>query len=266
MGSGWYEREHLAHGFPFLDGKAAIRALRRAGRDRRALVDGGALRPRRRPRTRCATSWRSRGRCSSRIRRSSSAARSKRRFAALAARYATEVQHARRSRRRSCASARRARPRLHGDRARSGDARLLGDDGVLPRRVGRGRAERVGALPRRFAATTPIAELIVASSRDRWLVGTVDEVAERIDEPPRQLGVSRVFLQHLNHDDDEMVALDGRTSRYRAQVASGVMTTTELTGAEDVAWDLSDLYDGRRRSTHRAGRRGRPRRSRGSLP
>ena len=22
------------------------------------------------------------------------------------------------------------------------------------------------------------------------------------------------------------------------------MTTTELTGAEDVAWDLSDLYDG----------------------
>ena len=44
--------------------------------------------------------------------------------------------------------------------------------------------------------------------RDRWLVGTVDEVAERIEEL-RELGVTRVFLQHLNHDDDAMIALVG---------------------------------------------------------
>jgi hypothetical protein len=36
----------------------------------------------------------------------------------------------------------------------------------------------------------------------------VDEVAARIEEL-RALGVTRVFLQHLNHDDDAMVALVG---------------------------------------------------------
>jgi alkanesulfonate monooxygenase SsuD/methylene tetrahydromethanopterin reductase-like flavin-dependent oxidoreductase (luciferase family) len=39
-------------------------------------------------------------------------------------------------------------------------------------------------------------------------VGTVDEVGERIGELA-ELGVTRVFLQHLNHEDDEMVALVG---------------------------------------------------------
>ena len=75
MGSGWYEREHDAHGFPFLDGQAALRALRRAGRGRRALVDGGALRPRRAGVHAPRASWRCRAPSSSRIRRSSSAAR-----------------------------------------------------------------------------------------------------------------------------------------------------------------------------------------------
>jgi hypothetical protein len=37
----------------------------------------------------------------------------------------------------------------------------------------------------------------------------VTVVAERI-EGLRALGVTRVFLQHLNHSDDEMVALIGR--------------------------------------------------------
>ncbi len=50
---------------------------------------------------------------------------------------------------------------------------------------------------------------LVAERKDRWLVGTLDEVAGRIAEL-RELGVSRVLLQHLNHDDDEMVALAGR--------------------------------------------------------
>jgi alkanesulfonate monooxygenase SsuD/methylene tetrahydromethanopterin reductase-like flavin-dependent oxidoreductase (luciferase family) len=39
-------------------------------------------------------------------------------------------------------------------------------------------------------------------------VGTVDEVVDRIEEL-RALGVTRVFLQHLNHADDEMVRLVG---------------------------------------------------------
>jgi len=49
-------------------------------------------------------------------------------------------------------------------------------------------------------------ESLIAERRDRWLVGTVAEVAARIDEL-RELGVSRVCLQHLNHDDDAMVSL-----------------------------------------------------------
>ena len=51
-------------------------------------------------------------------------------------------------------------------------------------------------------------ENLIAERSDRWLVGTVDEVAERI-EGLRALGVTRVLLQHLNHDDDAMLALVG---------------------------------------------------------
>jgi alkanesulfonate monooxygenase SsuD/methylene tetrahydromethanopterin reductase-like flavin-dependent oxidoreductase (luciferase family) len=52
------------------------------------------------------------------------------------------------------------------------------------------------------------AEAMLEARRDRWLAGSVDDVAERVDEL-RELGVTRVFLQHLNHSDDEMVALIG---------------------------------------------------------
>ena len=49
-------------------------------------------------------------------------------------------------------------------------------------------------------------EALISERRDRWLVGTVDEVAERLRELA-DIGVSRVFLQHLNHSDDEMIGL-----------------------------------------------------------
>ena len=49
---------------------------------------------------------------------------------------------------------------------------------------------------------------LVAERRDRWLLGTVEEVAGRIEDL-RALGVTRVLLQHLNHDDDAMVTLIG---------------------------------------------------------
>ena len=44
--------------------------------------------------------------------------------------------------------------------------------------------------------------------RASWLAGTVEEVAERIREL-EAIGVTRAFLQHLNHSDDDMVALVG---------------------------------------------------------
>jgi alkanesulfonate monooxygenase SsuD/methylene tetrahydromethanopterin reductase-like flavin-dependent oxidoreductase (luciferase family) len=67
--------------------------------------------------------------------------------------------------------------------------------------------ERVG----RFLATSgrdDDAGSFIAERRDRWLLGTVEEVAARI-EGLRGLGVTRVLLQHLNHDDDAMVTLIG---------------------------------------------------------
>jgi alkanesulfonate monooxygenase SsuD/methylene tetrahydromethanopterin reductase-like flavin-dependent oxidoreductase (luciferase family) len=49
---------------------------------------------------------------------------------------------------------------------------------------------------------------VLTERRDRWLAGTVEQVAERIEEL-RAVGVTRVFLQHLNHSDDDMVSLIG---------------------------------------------------------
>ena len=44
--------------------------------------------------------------------------------------------------------------------------------------------------------------------RPTWLAGTVEEVAARISEL-EAVGVDRVMLQHLNHSDDDIVALIG---------------------------------------------------------
>lgn len=204
MGSGWYEREHDAHGFPFLDAKqrfalfseqveVVVRSWTEERfdhdgpvyrlRDQRALprpvqqphpplILGGSVKPR---------------------------------FAALAARYATEVntlgapndelRERKAALDRACAEAGRD-PASLGYSVMA--ACFLGetDDDVVDRVA--------GFLSIRGDDTDPVA--FIAERRDRWLVGTVDEVAERIAEL-HELGVSRVFLQHLNHDDDEMIGL-----------------------------------------------------------
>jgi alkanesulfonate monooxygenase SsuD/methylene tetrahydromethanopterin reductase-like flavin-dependent oxidoreductase (luciferase family) len=49
----------------------------------------------------------------------------------------------------------------------------------------------------------------LASPPEAWIVGTVDEVAERL-AALRDAGLSRVMLQHLLHTDLETVALIGR--------------------------------------------------------
>ena len=111
MGSGWYEREHDAHGFPFLDAKAALRAVLRAGRGRRPLVDGGALRPRR-PRVHAA---RPAG-ASSAGAAAAPAARPRRHGEAAVRRARGALrdrgEHARRAERRAARAQVRARPRL----------------------------------------------------------------------------------------------------------------------------------------------------------
>jgi F420-dependent oxidoreductase-like protein len=206
MGSGWYEREHEAHGFPFLDAKQRfelfaeqVEIVVRSWTEERfdhvggsytlrgqtalpqplqqphpPLVLGGTVKPR---------------------------------FAALAARYANEVNTL------GAPNDELRQRRAVLDRACAEDGRdpaTLGFSVMTSCFLGSARAEvleRVGRfLSLRGDDTDP--EALFAERRDRWLAGTVEEVVGRIRELS-ELGVTRVFLQHLNHDDDAMLALIG---------------------------------------------------------
>lgn len=206
MGSGWYEREHRGHGFAFPDAKARFEEFAEQvevvvrswtdesfdhGGPRYTLEGQTALpRPLQQPHPPLVLGG-----------------SAKPRFAALAARFANEVntlgapddELLARKRRldRACADAGR-------------DPDTLGFSVMTACFVGEDRAELLDRI-RLFLAgrgerSDP--EAFVAERRDRWLVGTVEEVARRI-EGLRKLGVTRVFLQHLNHGDDGMVALVG---------------------------------------------------------
>ncbi len=207
LGSGWYEREHVQNGFPFPDAKErfallaeqleiVVRSWTEESFDHVTrfyeLRGQTALpRPHQQPHPPI-------------ILGSSSV---KPRFAALAARYAAEVntlgapneELRKRKERldRACEDAGRDPATL---RFSVMTACFVGADrGEVRDRVSRFlTVSGNDAEPDAFAAERP----------DRWLVGTVDEVAERI-EGLRELGAGGVFLQHLNHEDDAMVALIG---------------------------------------------------------
>jgi F420-dependent oxidoreductase-like protein len=206
MGSGWYEREHDAHGFPFLDGRQRfelfaeqVEVVVRSWTEERFDHDGDAYRlrdqlalprPLQQPHPPLVLGG-----------------SVKRRFAALAARYATEVntlgapngelKERKAALDQACVEAGR-------------DAATLGFSVMTACFAGETHADVLERVARflsiREDETAP--ETLIAERRDRWLVGTLDEVAERIGELA-ELGVTRVFLQHLNHDDDDMVELAG---------------------------------------------------------
>jgi F420-dependent oxidoreductase-like protein len=204
MGSGWYEREHLEHGFPFLDAKKrfelfaeqveiVVRSWTEEGFDHSGptyelrgqtalprpfqephppLVFGGTAKPR---------------------------------FAALAARYASEVN----TLGAPTEELRERKERLdHACTEAGRDPTTLVFSVMTACFVGADRAEVLDRL-RMFLAVRRDdgdPETLLAERADRWLAGTVEEVASRVEEL-RGLGVSRVFLQHLNHSDDAMVTL-----------------------------------------------------------
>jgi F420-dependent oxidoreductase-like protein len=207
MGSGWYEREHLAHGFPFLTGKQRfalfaeqVEVVVRSWTEERFDHEGSSYtlrdqlalpRPIQRPHPPLVLGG-----------------TVKPRFAALAARYATEVNTL-------GAPNEELRERKAGlDRACAEigrDPATLGYSVMTACFVGATNADVLERIARFVSIRGDDADpaALVAERKDRWLVGTLDEVAGRITEL-RELGVSRVLLQHLNHDDDEMVALAGR--------------------------------------------------------
>jgi F420-dependent oxidoreductase-like protein len=78
--------------------------------------------------------------------------------------------------------------------------------------AGRDRAEveeRVGRVLAVTGSHDSVAEVIDA--RPNWLLGTVDELAERF-AALEAAGVSRVMLQHLDHADTDMVAVLGEVA------------------------------------------------------
>jgi F420-dependent oxidoreductase-like protein len=74
--------------------------------------------------------------------------------------------------------------------------------------VGRDPREVLDRARRRLAASGHDEDPIVLLGQEDKLVGTVDEVVARLQEYERA-GVERVFLQHLDHADVEMVRLIG---------------------------------------------------------
>jgi alkanesulfonate monooxygenase SsuD/methylene tetrahydromethanopterin reductase-like flavin-dependent oxidoreductase (luciferase family) len=206
MGSGWYEREHVANGFPFLDARQRfdlfaeqVEVVVRSWTDdsfdhtgpayelrgqtalprpfaqpHPPLVLGGTVKPR---------------------------------FAALAARYATEVNTLGAPN----VELRERKERLDRACAEAGrDHATLGFSVMTACFVGVDRSDVLDRLATFLSIRggDPGPEELLAERRDRWLAGTLDEVAARIEELGA-LGVTRVLLQHLNHNDDEMVRLVG---------------------------------------------------------
>lgn len=206
MGSGWYEREHLANGFPFLDGKQRfalfaeqVEIVVRSWTEGRFDHDGSAYRlrdqlalprPIQQPHPPLVLGG-----------------TVKPRFAALAARYATEVNTLGAPN----DELRERKAALESACAEAGrDPASLGFSVMTACFLGETTGDVEERLGRFLAASGNDADpaTIARERGDRWLIGTVEEVAERV-ERLRALGVSRVLLQHLSHDDDDMLRLAG---------------------------------------------------------
>ncbi len=69
--------------------------------------------------------------------------------------------------------------------------------------------ERVGRVLAVTGSDDSVAEVIDA--RPNWLLGTVEQLAERL-KALEAAGISRVMLQHLDHRDTEMVAVLGEVA------------------------------------------------------
>jgi F420-dependent oxidoreductase-like protein len=205
MGAGWYDREHVENGFPFLDAKQRfalfaeqVEVVVRSWTEEAFDHDGEAYqlhgqtalpRPLQRPHPPLLLGG-----------------TVKPRFAALAARYADEVNTLGAPN----AELRERKKRLDRACEEAGrDPATLGFSVMTSCFVGSDRADVLARLQAFIEVRGEgDAETLLAERAERWLVGTLEEVAERI-AGLRELGVTRVFLQHLNHSDDEMVALIG---------------------------------------------------------
>ena len=206
LGLGWYEREHVENGFPFGTARERFALLTEHVEvivrswtedrfdhhgDQYALRGQLALpRPRQKPHPPLILGG-----------------SVKPRFAALAAQYASEVNTLGYSRNvlrgrkesldRACAAIGR-------------DPGSLAFSTLITCFLGENRREadeRTRAYISSGGGDRVFAKMLEATRRS-WLVGSVDEVAERI-RGLQALGVNRVVVRHLNHHDDDMIGLVG---------------------------------------------------------
>ena len=230
MGSGWYEREHVEHGFPFLDAKrrfelfaeqveVVVRSWTEEGFDHAGpayeLRGQTALpQPVQQPHPPLVLGG-----------------RAKPRFAALAARYATEVNTLGAPN----AELRERKERLDRACEEAGrDPSTLGFSVMTACFVGADRRRGCSSAFARsspFAATTPIRR---RCSPSRPTAGSParSRRSPRASRSCARSASTGVFLQHLNHSDDAMVALVGEQllpgSGVRLQPDPGVRSGRQL--------------------------------------
>ena len=206
IGAGWYEQEHLHNGFPFHDARTRFAVFAEqveivvrswteedwsfAGEHYRLEHQTASPRPLQGPHPPLLLGG-----------------SVKRGLARLAVRWATEVNT-------FLATAQEcAERRQRLDEACTAAGR---DPATLPLSlmvqctVGEDRAEIRDRVRRVLALQGDgrDADEVLANPDDTWLVGTVEEVAERLDAF-RAAGVERVMLKHLDHEDLDMVRLIG---------------------------------------------------------
>ncbi len=204
MGAGWYERDHSENGFPFLDAKArfdlfeeqvevVVRTWTEEGFDHDGahytLRDQTALpKPLQQPHPPLILGG-----------------RAKRRGAALAARFATEYN----TLDSSPAELRETRGRLDvACEAIGRDPATLPLSMMVTAVVGRDRAE----VDERLARVRGLLSRFEMGSEQNWVLGTVDDVRNQF-AGLEAAGVSRVFLQHLDHRDLDSVSVMGEIAR-----------------------------------------------------
>jgi F420-dependent oxidoreductase-like protein len=202
LGAGWNVREHEAHGFPFPDLgermellEEQLEIVHRQWTEEEFSFEGRHYRL-----ERCRAEPKPVQRPHPPLMIGGAAGR---RAARLAAKWADEYN----TTFATVEDCRERRARIV-EACRQSDREPITFSLMIPCVVGRDPREVLDRARRRLEASGQDEDPISLLGRENMVVGTVEEVVARLQDYERA-GVERVFLQHLDHDDVEMVRLIG---------------------------------------------------------